>query len=122
MSTASYVHCIYSSALQTRFFHGSKQYGPWVHIACNLDCLYIAYYIFSSAKVSIVNRNHDLIIASSNRLKRMLEDIRVRVIEFLLIFVSKYSFGLPRSLLFNLYNHRGLTQSQCGVILYESCQ
>ena len=28
MSSAFYVYCIYSSALQTIVFHGSKHYGP----------------------------------------------------------------------------------------------
>ena len=28
MSTAFYVYCIYSSAFQTRFYHGSKHYEP----------------------------------------------------------------------------------------------
>ena len=46
MLSALYVCCIYSSALQTRFYHGSKQYEIWsdwslgtsliwVHIVCN---------------------------------------------------------------------------------------
>ena len=38
MPSAFYVCCIYSSALQTRFFHGSKQGNCmiWVHSVCNL--------------------------------------------------------------------------------------
>ena len=50
ISSAFYVCCIYSSTLQTRFDHGSKQYGPWsdcslgsrlilVHIVCNIGNL-----------------------------------------------------------------------------------
>ena len=46
MLSAFYIFCIYSSALQTRLFHGSKQFETrsdcskrssliWVHIVCN---------------------------------------------------------------------------------------
>ena len=40
MSSAFYFCCIYSSALQTRFYHGSKHYELWssliwVHSVCN---------------------------------------------------------------------------------------
>ena len=48
MSSAFGVCCIYSSALQTRFYHGSKQYDPLLdevgslilgHITCNIGYL-----------------------------------------------------------------------------------